>query len=414
MEQTIFVIIVLFIILDFLLERILSYLNAKSWTKNLPDQLKGLYDNEKYQKAQAYDKANTKLSLISSFFSLIIILTMLFIGGFAYVDQLAKSITANPILITLTFFGILFIASDLLGLPFSLYKTFVIEEKFGFNKMTVKTYVLDKIKGYALTIIIGGGLLTAFIWFYQNTGTTFWLYAWIIFSVFTLFFTMFYTTLIVPLFNKLTPLEESSLKNKIEAYARQVNFSLKNIFVINGSKRSSKANAYFSGIGNKKTIVLYDTLIKDHTEDELVAILAHEVGHYKKKHVFFSIALSILQMGLMLYVLSLFINEPVLSRALGAEQAEFHLGLLAFSLLYSPISTITGILMNLLSRKNEYEADEFAVKTTNGKALQEALKKLSTNHLSNLTPHPAYVFFHYSHPPLLKRLEAMERVRISN
>ena len=318
-----------------------------------------------------------------------------------------ETITSSPVLHALLFFGAFSVVSDIIGLPFELYGIFGIEEKFGFNKMTWKTYIADKLKGYLLGAIIGGVLLSLFVWFFMLSGSNFWIYAWILFSVFTLFFTMFYTSLIVPIFNKLNPLEAGSLREKIEAFAKKVSFPLTNIFVIDGSKRSTKANAYFSGLGSKKTIVLYDTLINEQTEEELVSVLAHEVGHYKMKHIQKGMVIGVLQMGALLFLLSLFINKPTLTQALGLQTdvPVFHLGLIAFSLLYSPFSMITGIFMNLLSRKNEFEADNYAKENTGtGAHLITALRKLSANNLSNLNPNKWYVFFHYSHPPLLERV----------
>lgn len=390
-----------------MLERFLDFLNDKNRKLKLPDEVNGLYDNERYKKSQAYDKSKEQLGLWSSLLSLALTLGVLSLGGFAFLDEWVREQTESPIWISMIFFGILFFISDIIGIPFSVYSTFVIEEKFGFNRTTATTFILDKIKGYLLTIIIGGSLLALVVWFYLQTGKMFWIYTWLISTAVTLFFTMFYTSLIVPLFNKLKPMEAGDLRKAIEEYAEKVNFPLKNIFVMDGSKRSTKANAYFSGIGAKKSIVLFDTLIKDHSINELVAILAHEVGHYKKKHIQQGFLISTLNTGIMLFLLSLFIDSKSLAEALGARQPSFHIGMLAFSLLYSPISMAIGILMNIFSRKNEYEADNFAKKTYDGDALQTALKKLSVNHLSNLNPHPAYVFFHYSHPTLLQRLKAL-------
>ena len=307
----------------------------------------------------------------------------------------------------LAFFGVLFIASDLFGIPVSLYNNFVIEEKYGFNKMTLKTFVTDKLKGYALAILIGGVVFSLIIWFYQSTGKWFWLYGWITMTVISLFFAKFYTTLIVPIFNKLSPLPEGELKASIEEYCQKVNFPLKKLFIMDGSKRSAKANAYFSGMGKSKSIVLFDTLVDNHSVDELTAVIAHEVGHYKKKHIIQSMVLSTIHTGILFYLFGWLVGNPVLSQALGVGQPSFHIGLLAFSLLYSPISMLIGIAMNLFSRKNEYEADDFAKTTYAGQPLVDALKKLSKNNLSNLTPHPTYVFFNYSHPTLLQRLKAL-------
>ena len=276
--------------------------------------------------------------------------------------------------------------------------------------MDIKTFIIDKIKGYALTAILGGGLVAVLLYFVIEIGQNFWLYFWVVISVFILVINMFYTSLIVPLFNKLTPLEDGELRSAIEEYAKKIDFPLTNIYVIDGSKRSTKANAYFSGIGPKKKIVLYDTLIKNHSVEELVGVLAHEVGHFKKKHIISGFILSILQVGVTFFVLSKFIFNENLSLSLGAEGLSYHLNLVAFSMLYAPISVLMGIFMNLFSRKNEYEADAYAAETYHSKHLQTALKKLSADNLSNLTPHPAYVFMHYSHPPLVKRLEALNKL----
>lgn len=405
--NTLFIIIVSIIIVEFIFDKILDILNLRNLSPKLPEEAKGIYDEEKYRKSQEYYKVNHNFSMLTSTISLIGLLLMLFLNGFSYVDSLVRSYTENPIIMALLFFGILGIASDILSLPFSIYKTFVIEEKFGFNKTTVKTFIMDKLKGYLLAAIICGGLFSLIIWIYQSTGNYFWLFAWAVISFFTIFITMFYTTFLVPIFNKLTPLPEGELRTAIEEYCRKVGFKLKNLFVIDGSKRSAKANAYFSGLGAKKTIVLYDTLIEKHSVEELVAVLAHEVGHYKKKHTLIGTIQGIAQTGVMLFILSLFLGNPVLANALGAGQSSFHIDILAFGLLYSPLSEILGIISNILSRKHEFEADAYAKETYSGNALSAALKKLSSDNLSNLKPHPAYVFVHYSHPPVLERLMAL-------
>lgn len=410
MAQTLFIIIIAFIIVDYILERWLSYLNSLYWSNDLPEELRGIYDAEKYRKSQDYQKVQHKFDLLISSLSFVFMLAFLYFEGFAYIDQIARSYTNNNILIALIFFGILGITADILSTPFQIYSQFVIEEKFGFNKTTWKTFVLDKMKSWLLGALIGGGLLSLIIWIYNSTGDYFWLITWAVVTAFMIFMAMFYSSLIVPLFNKQTPLEDGELRNAIKEFADKVGFKLNNIFVIDGSKRSTKANAYFSGMGAKKRIVLFDTLIKDHTTEELVAVLAHEIGHYKKKHTLKGMILSVVQTGIMLYIISLFIGNPVLSQALGAEQGSFHIGILAFGLLYSPLSLLLGILMNVISRKYEYQADRFTGEKYNAKALQDALKKLSVNNLSNLRPHPLYVFFHYSHPPLLQRLKALDDI----
>ncbi len=416
MSHTLFIIIIAIIIFNYLLERFLEYLNSTKWNNKLPGELEGIYDAEKYRKSQDYEKVKHKFSFVTDTLSFIAILLMLFFSGFAYVDNIVRQYTDNPILLALLFFGILALAAYVLSLPFSVYSTFVIEEKFGFNKTTHRTFIFDQIKTLILGAIIGGGLLSLVVWIYESTGNWFWLIAWAALSIFMIFITMFYSTLIVPLFNKQTPLEQGELRDAIEDFAVKVGFKLDNIYVINGSKRSKKANAYFSGLGAKKRIVLYDTLIKDLTTEEIVSVLAHEIGHYKKKHTRTSIILSIIQTGLMLFILSLFIKKNSamslsLSQALGSNNPSFHLGILAFALLYSPLSLILGLFMNIVSRKNEYQADSFAGEKYSASALQTALKKLSVNNLSNLNPHPAYVFFYYSHPTVLQRLEALEKFK---
>ena len=410
MSQILFLIIVGLLVADFILERFLEYLNSTQWSDQLPDEVKDIYDQQEYQKQQAYDKVNFRFSMISSSFSFALMFLMVLFAGFALVNIWALSVSVNPILAALVFFGILMLASDLLTTPFSIYDTFVIEEKFGFNKTTPKTFVLDKLKGYLLGAIIGGGLLALIIYIYQLTTTNFWIYTWLVITGFSVFMVLFYSNLIVPLFNKQTPLPEGELKKAIEDFSDKVGFKLDNIYVIDGSKRSTKANAYFTGFGAKKRIVLYDTLINDMTTNELVAVLAHEIGHYKKHHVVWSLILGIIQTGVMLFIFSLFVGNPDLSAALGVEIPSFHIGLIAFGILYSPISMITGIIMNVFSRKNEYEADAFAAKYFDANELASALKKLSVKNLSNLQPHPVYVFFHYSHPTLLQRLQALNSI----
>jgi len=410
MVYTLLYIIIAIIVFDYVFERILDYLNSTYWSDELPAELSDIYDADKYRKSQQYLKVKQRFSFIVSSVSFIAMILMLVLGGFAYLDEFVRTITIHPILMALLFFGILGLAADILATPFSIYNTFVIEERFGFNKTTIKTFILDKFKGLLLSVIIGGGLISLIIWIYMSTGSWFWLVAWAVVSLFMIFMTMFYSNVIVPLFNKQAPLEDGELRSAIETYSSKVMFRLKNIFVLDGSKRSSKANAYFAGLGRKKRIVLFDTLINDLANPELVAVLAHEVGHYKKKHTLIGMVLSILQTGIMFFILSLFLNYPELSQALGAQEASFHLGVIAFGLLYSPLSFIMGIFMNIMSRKHEYEADRFAGTTDDPEALGMALKKLSVNNLSNLRPHPYYVFFHYSHPPILKRLEALQKI----
>jgi STE24 endopeptidase len=403
-----FYIIIAILIVQYLVETVLDYLNAKKYGDPVPKELDNLFEAEEYQKSQDYKKTNYSFGLLTSTFSLLLTLGFLLFGGFEWIDSIARSTTNNSMFQALLFFGVILIGSDLITTPFSYYQTFVIEEKFGFNKTTKKTFILDKLKGWLIMAILGGGILAAVIWFFQWAGTDFWIYAWVMIAVFTIFMNLFYSRLIVPLFNKQTLLAQGSLKEKIESYAQKVGFELKNIFVIDGSKRSTKANAYFSGFGREKRVTLYDTLINDLEEDEIVAVLAHEVGHYKRKHIIFNLFASVLLAGLTLFILSLFINNPNMSLAIGVSKPSFHAALIGFGILYSPISEITGLFMNYLSRKFEFQADDYAKNTFAAMPLISSLKKLSKKSLSNLTPHSAYVFVHYSHPPLIARIRNLK------
>ena len=407
--NTLFYIIIAIISINFIVDKIIDALNAKHFNDALPKELQDVYGETAYKKSQKYKVINYKFGLVTSTFSIVLTLCFLLFDGFEFVDTIARGFSENPIIVALIFFGMIMIGSDIITTPFSYYSTFVIEEKFGFNKTTKKTFFMDKLKGWLMMAFVGGGILALIIWFYQWAGSNFWLYAWGLVTVFVVFMNMFYSKLIVPLFNKQTPLEAGNLRNKISEYANSVGFKLDKIFVIDGSKRSTKANAYFSGFGNEKRVTLYDTLIHDLDENEIVAVLAHEVGHYKKKHIIFNLFASILLTGLMLFILSLFISNPLLSQALGVEIPSFHIGLIAFGLLYAPISEITGLVMNWFSRKFEYHADAYAKNTYKAEPLISSLKKLSKNSLSNLTPHPAYVFMHYSHPTLLERITNLRK-----
>ena len=403
--QFLFYIIIGILVLDFVIDKYIDHLNAKHFNDEIPNELKDVYNEEEYFKSQAYKKENYRFSLVTSTFSMIITLCFFIFKGFAWVDGFARSFSDNEISVALIFFGFIMIGSDILNTPFSYYHTFVIEEKFGFNKTSKRLFLIDKIKGWLLSAIIGGGILAIIIWFYEKTGDMFWIYTWLFIGLFTIFMTMFYSSLIVPLFNKQTPLEEGDLKKSIYAFSEKAGFTVNNIYVIDGSKRSTKANAYFSGFGAKKRIVLYDTLINDLSIEEIVAVLAHEIGHYKKKHVMINMFVSLLITGITLFLFSLMINNAILSEALSVSMPSFHIGLITFGILYSPISELTGILMNYMSRKFEYQADNYAKLKYNGEDLVSSLKKLSRNSLSNLTPHRMNVFVHYSHPTLLQRVK---------
>ena len=402
----IFIVLVIF---NFLFTTVLEYLNDKNWKDNIPDEFKDFYDAESYIKAKNYKISRGKLSTVSSSLSFVFTLAMLYFFGFGFLSELANSFSDSVILQSSAFFMILYLFNFVIGIPFSYYSTFEIEEKYGFNKTDIKTFILDKLKGLIITSVFILGLTSLAVLIIDFFSTGFWLWLWLGLSILMILLNMFYADLIVPIFNKLTPLENGELRDKIEAYSKKVGYSLKNIFVIDGSKRSSKANAFFSGLGPRKTIALYDTLIQKHSDEELVSVLAHEVGHYKKKHIFISMILTIFQLGIMCYLFELCMSFDLIANALGSSTMNFHIGIIAFSFLYSPVGLIIGVLMNILSRKNEFEADNYAKETYDGNSLSLALKKLSVDSLSNLYPHPLYVFIHYSHPPLIQRLSKLNK-----
>ncbi len=404
-----FFILIGILVVNFAKETFLALLNAKHFEDTLPEEVADVYDSKEYKNSQAYKKENHFFSLFRNAFSLLVTLLFFWFDGFLYIDSIARNVTSNEILIALYFLGILFFLSDLVHTPFSYYKTFVIEEKFGFNKTTKQLFFIDKIKGWLLLVLIGGPLMSLVTWIYLKTENLFWIYTWAVITVFSLCMNAFYSSLIVPLFNKQSPLEDGPLKTKLENFASQVGFKLDKIFVIDGSKRSSKANAYFSGFGPKKRIVLYDTLIKDLHTDEIVAVFAHEVGHNKRKHIFYNLILSVLLTGVTLFILSILIANPLLAASLNIASPSFHVGIIVFSILYTPISEFTGMLMNFVSRIFEYQADNYAKETANANDLIQALKKLSKNSLSNLTPHPSFVFLYYSHPTLLQRIQHLNK-----
>jgi len=417
MASVFFFLIIGFLVFDFLLENGLSILNYNYPQKELPSYLSAVYNKEKYEKSQVYEQAKVRFGFLTSGIQFVLVMLFFLFGGFGFLDGVVRSISSHYLLQNLLFFGMLFFASDLLLLPISIYHTFGIEAKFGFNKTSLKTFVLDKIKGAALTLILGGGLLALIVYLFNLSGIHFWWIAWLTISLISLIFTAFYSEIIVPLFNKQKPLEAGALRDAIEKFAKEVGFKLTNIYTIDGSKRSTKANAYFSGVGPKKRIVLYDTLINDLEDDEIVAVLAHEIGHYKKKHTLIGILSATLQTGLMLFILSFFIakDSPIstaLAQAVAGNkeeiQASFYLGIIGFGLIYSPVSLLFALFSNLISRANEYAADAFAAKYGQAKLLGNALIKLTVNSLSKVYPHPAYIFFYYSHPSLLQRLEKLK------
>ena len=409
-SEIIFFIIVVFLCLDFVLERVLESLNSKHMSPVLPDSLKGIYEEKEYSRFQSYKRENGRLDSWSSGGGFVVMIVFLVAGGFGWYNSWVVSLTDSVVWQTILFVVGLSVVSSVLDIPFDYYATFRIEEKYGFNKTTRRVYWLDTVKELFLSLVLGGVLLALVVWFYTWAGTYFWLYAWGAVTLFSVFMAMFYSQLIVPLFNKQTPLQEGSLRDKIQAFAGKVGFKLDNIYVIDGSKRSTKANAYFTGLGPMKRVVLYDTLIDELTEEEIVAVLAHEVGHYKKRHTLRSMVVSVIQMGVLFWLFSLCVNNAALSEALGGDRAYFQLGLIAFAILYSPVNLILGIGMNVWSRSNEYEADAFAARYYEGDYLVSGLKKISVKSLSNLTPHPLYEYIYYSHPSLLKRIDAIKRI----
>ena len=402
------VIILATLAIDFILNLVSDYLNLKSLDEGLPGEFQDVYDEETYEKSQRYTKERTKFGILTSVFNLGLLLVFWFAGGFQWLDEIVRSWELGVIWTGLVYIGILIFAKQLLSLPFSIYSTFVIEEKYGFNKTTPKTFVLDLVKGLGLSILLGGPLLAGILAFFTFIDQYAWLYAWGAVTAFTLFIQFIAPTWIMPIFNDFEPLdEESDLRQKIRDYADKVNFAMEGVYVMDGSKRSSKSNAFFTGFGKNKRIALYDTLIDNHEEDELVAVLAHEIGHYKKKHIIKNMAISIAQTGIMFLLLSIFLNSEGLYDAFFMEQISVYAGLIFFGMLYAPIDMIVSVFMQILSRKYEFEADEFASTTYKKEPMIDALKKLSKDNLSNLTPHPFYVFLNYSHPPVLDRIKAI-------
>ncbi len=402
------IVILIALFAEYILNFISNLLNLKTLNAPLPEEFGGIYDKDVYKKSQSYTRTRTNFGLVESTFSIIVTLLFWFLGGFNYLDQIVRAWEYGNVINGLIYIGILVLMRSLLSLPFSIYSTFVIEEKFGFNKTTHKVFVADIIKGILLAVVLGGPLLFGILALFEYAGVAAWFYCWIVATVFILFVQFIAPTWIMPLFNKFTPLEDGDLKESIITYAKSVKFPLQGIYVMDGSKRSGKSNAFFTGFGKNKRIALFDTLINKHTVSELVAVLAHEIGHYKKKHILQGMVISILHMGLMFFLLSVFLSHKGLFDAFYMENVSVYAGLLFFGLLFTPIEFILSMGLNALSRKNEYEADSYAVNTTNQtKYLIDALKKLSKDNLSNLTPHPFYVLMHYSHPPVVERVKAI-------
>ena len=408
--NTIAIIILVTLVVGMVLEIIADYLNLSHLKPEPPQEFADLYEPEKYKLSQLYTRETTKFGWVSSIFDTTLFLFFWFLGGFNWLDMLLRSHFSNEIILGLAFMGVLGVSKSILSVPFDIYGTFVLEERYGFNKTTMKTWIMDKIKGTVLGIVIGLPLLSLVLWYFGEAGEFGWLWAWI--SVTLIGFVIQYVapTWIMPLFNKFEPLEEGELKTEIMKMAEKADFPLHNVMIMDGSKRSAKSNAFFTGWGKNKRIALFDTLVEQHSVQELVAILAHEIGHYKKKHIVKGTVISTLHTGVLFWLLSVFMGYEPLFEAFFMENTSVYAGLIFFGMLYSPVEMILSIFMQIQSRKHEFEADDFA-KTLTGTAdyLISALKKLSSHNLSNLTPHPFYVFLNYSHPPLKERISAMRR-----
>ncbi len=414
MNTWLFVIITI-ILFTYILETIVSSLNLKALSPDLPKEFSDIFDSEEYAKSQKYTRTTTGFSLIENTFSTTITLFFLLIGGFNLLDTFARGFGYGFILTGLIYTGSLLFLTLIIGLPFSLYSTFVIEERFGFNRTTVKTYILDLLKTLLLTILIGGPILSLILWFFAKTGDLAWIWCWIGVVIISIILQFLAPVLIMPLFNKFTPLEEGDLKNVILEYAQSEKFKIQGIFTMDGSKRSTKLNAFFTGFGRYRKIVFFDTLIEKLSIKEIVAVLAHEMGHYKCHHLLKMIGASILQTGIMFFLLSLVINNTGLFAAFSMEHVSIYASLIFFGFLFSPVNFLISIVFHIFSRRHEYEADHYAANSTNTpENLINALKTLSQTNLSNLTPHPLYVFLHYSHPPVLDRINALRYAKNSS
>ena len=395
---------------DYVLGAVADWLNLKALDPRLPAEFADCYDPAEYARSQEYTRTKSRFGQITGTFDLALLLSFWLAGGFAWLDQLVRGLATGEITRGLLFFGILLLSKSVLSLPFSIYSTFVIEERFGFNRTTPATFIGDLFKGLLLAVVLGGPLLAAVLYLFAQAGALAWLWCWAAVSLFTLFVQFIAPTWIMPLFNKFTPLPEGELREAIFAFAAKVNFPLQNLFVMDGSKRSAKSNAFFTGFGRHRRIALFDTLIEKHTVPELVGVLAHEIGHYKKKHILKSMLLGLVHTGVMFYLLSLFLTSRGLFAAFGLAEPSLYAGLVFFGLLFTPLEMALSPFLHYLSRQHEYQADRFAAEETgNPGAMAAALKKLSVSNLANLTPHPFYVALHYSHPPLLARLRALTK-----
>ena len=405
LSQILHWLIIAFILADFAIETWLTVLIVKASKWPVPKVLEGLYDDEKYRKQQAYASEKRRVDLLSSVISLALTLGLFAFGGLAWMDELVRGVSDNEIIRSLLFIGAIVIVGLIIGIPISIYDTFSIEARYGFNKTTPGTFVGDFFKSLLLTVIIGGGILALANWIYILNPKWFWLIAFAVITGISLFFTYFYSEIIVPLFNKQKPLEDGELRTAIEEFSRKAGFQLKNIYVMDESKRTTKANAYFTGFGKKKRVVLFDTLIEQLTTEEIVAVLAHEIGHYKKGHVVKSLVTDSLRNLVTFWLVSLFLGSETIAAAAGCAEPSFYVNLIVFGMLLTPLGIILDLIDNCVSRKHEWQADAFAKHYGCGPAEASGLKKMSAHALSNLTPHPIVVKFEYSHPTLADRVE---------
>lgn len=401
-----FYLIVGIMVFNFAFSIMLEKLNYKNRPNDLPDLISDVYDSHNYQKQQNYEKEKTQLSILESSLSFMLVLSFFCLRGFGSLQAIISATFHSQVVQTIMFFGVLGGISFFISLPFSYYDKFVIEEKFGFNKSTKKLFFIDTLKNLLLAIIVGGLIISVLTWLYLINPKVFWISALVIVILFSLITNALYSSIILPLFNKKTPLPEGDLKTEVVAFATSLGFSINDIYLIDGSKRSTKANAFFTGFGKKKRIFLYDTLTINLTNDEVVAVLAHELGHYKKHHIWINLTIGLIQATLFLYFFSLISQSLVLTRVMGgvSEAGVFYLNVLCFALLIDPIQTLMDLIMNYFSRKMEYSADRFAAIHGMGDSLINALKKISSLNYSNLTPHPLYVLINYSHPTLYRRI----------
>jgi STE24 endopeptidase len=392
------------------LDAVAALLNLRALRRQSAKDSRGIYDEADYQRLLEYNAAGTRLQLADGTASLAALLVFWFCGGFGWLERAVESSQLNPIFTGLLYFGALTFGSALVSLPFDIFDTFVIEERFGFNRTTLATYLADKIKALVLGAILGGALMAVVLALFENGGPWAWLLGWIAVTAITLLLVWLTPAVILPLFNKFTPLDDGELKNAILGYARAHEFPLAGVFVMDGSKRSTKANAFFTGFGKMKKIVLFDTLISKHTTPELVTVLAHEIGHFKRHHIVKRLASSIAGLGVFLFLASVFLKSPGLYESFGVETMTVYAGLALFGIFYGPLGRAISILSGFQSRKHEFEADRFAAETTGQpQAMIDALKKLAKENLTNLAPHPLEVVLHHSHPPVLRRVGALER-----